>query len=257
MSKITLIMGKSGTGKSTSIRNLDPSETYIINSIDKFLPFPNSKQKYIQKEGGNYFASKDAGSIVKVLRGISQKRPEIKVIIIDDFQYIMSYEFMRRAKEKSFDKFIDIAYNAWLIIEEAQKLREDLFVFILSHTAADEDGNINIKTIGKMTDNYIDLQGIFTCIFHSLVIDGKYVFLTHNNGKHVARNPMGLFEDDLIDNDLEKIKNRMSEFFGNEKINDLSEIIRNASIVDQSIIDNLSVTIHPSELKEIPYFDQH
>lgn len=214
MANLTLIIGESGTGKSSSIRNLDPSETYLVNVLDKPLPFKGFKNKYQQKEGGNYACCDNSPRICKIIDTISKERDNIKNVIIDDFQYIMANEFMRRAKERGFDKFTEIAQNAWEIISSAGRARDDLNIFILSHSETSEGGRVKCKTIGKMLDEKITLEGMFTTVLHSLVIDGEYKFLTQNDGKHNAKSPMGMFEDKYIDNDLLSIKQVITNYFG-------------------------------------------
>jgi hypothetical protein len=215
MSTSTLIMGESGTGKSTSIRNLDPKETFIINVLDKPLPFKGFKSNYkrLDKDEGNYFASDNCAEILKLINKINISRPDIKNVIIDDFQYVMANEFMRRAREKGFEKFTEIGQNAWNILSLCSKGRDDLFFFILSHTETDALGKSKCKTIGKMLDNTITLEGMFTIVLHSMLIDGKYKLLTQNDGIHVAKSPMGMFKDNLIDNDLLLIKTQMNSYF--------------------------------------------
>lgn len=218
MSNATLIIGESGTGKSTSIRNLDESETFIINVLDKPLPFKGFKKRYIKvsKDGGNYFVSDDYNDILKSIKYISDNRPEIKNIIIDDYQYIMANEFMRRAMDRGFDKFTEIGQHAWKIIEYSVKCRDDLFFFFLSHSELDSAGRFKCKTIGKMIDNTITLEGMFTTVLHTTVMDGKYKFITQNNGVHIAKSPMGMFESIYIDNDLNQVKTHMNNYYSGE-----------------------------------------
>lgn len=224
MSNITLIIGESGTGKSTSIRTLNEKETFIINVIDKPLPFREFKSKYKKitkaSEGnceGNYFASDDANKIVRMIHYISDKIPTIKNIIIDDYQYIMANEFMRRATDKGFDKFTEIGRHGWEIIENALKCRDDLYIFFLSHSETDNLGRAKCKTIGKMIDDKITLEGMFTTVLHSIINDGKYMFLTQNDGTHIAKSPMSMFDTLTIANDLNAIKDAMINYYeGNQ-----------------------------------------
>jgi hypothetical protein len=219
MATNTLIMGESGTGKSTSIRNLNPAETFIINVLDKPLPFKGFKNSYIKltkENNGNYYASDDHRAILKVIHYINEKRPDIKNVVIDDFQYVMANEYMRRAKERGFDKFTEIGQSAWGIIINIALCRDDLFFFILSHTENDASGKVKCKTIGKMIDNTITFEGMFTVVLHSMITDGKYKFLAQNDGIHIAKSPMGMFEDLLLDNDLLSIKEKMTEYFGSD-----------------------------------------
>lgn len=216
MSNTTLIIGESGSGKSTSLRNLDHEETIIINILDKPLPFRGYKVKYKPITGdnpeGNYYATDDFALIVRLIRSINDKRPEIKVLVIDDFQYLLANEFMRRANEKGYEKFSDLAQHAWLVLRELTNTRDDLYCFVLSHSDTDQFGKVKCKTIGKMLDDKITLEGMFTVILHSLVIEKKFKFLTQNDGIHVAKSPMEMFEDNLIDNNLQMVLEKMREY---------------------------------------------
>lgn len=217
MSIVTIVMGDPGTGKSTSIRNLDPSTTFIINVLDKPLPFKGGKGNYsllsAENPTGNYIQTDDSEKIISMIKAISERRPDIETIIIDDFQYIMANEFMRKAKERGFDKFVDIGVKAWNVINSAIASRDNLVVFVLSHTESDNQGKVKIKTIGKMLDEKVSLEGMVSIILHSIVIDGKHKFLSQNDGQHIARSPIDMFESKLIDNDLLIIKNKIHEYF--------------------------------------------
>jgi hypothetical protein len=216
MANSILIMGESGTGKSSSIRQLNPKETFVINVLDKALPFKDFKKNYIGGVGGNYYATDNAASIQTTITSISQKRLDIKTIIIDDFQYIMANQYMRSAKEKGFEKFVEIGQSAWKIIRESTALRPDLSTFILSHTETDPFGKVKCKTIGRMLDEKITLEGMFTVVLHSLIVDGKYKFLTQNDGVHNAKSPLDMFDKSFIDNDLLYVKEKMAAYYGDE-----------------------------------------
>lgn len=216
MANITLVIGESGTGKSTSIRNLNPQETVIINVLDKPLPFRGASENYKRKSDnkkGNYCSTDNYAKIIQAINHININDLSIKNIIIDDFQYVMANEFMRRATERGFDKFTEIAQHAWQIIDASAKARDDLFVFILSHSDEDNSGKVKCKTIGKMLDDKITIEGMFTTVLHSIVSDGKYRFLTQNDGSHIAKSPMGMFDQDFIENDLCFVKQKMSEYY--------------------------------------------
>lgn len=258
MANTTLIMGESGTGKSTSIRTLDAAETFIINVLDKPLPFRGFKQKY--KSNVNYFATDDYNKILKAIDKINREMPHIKNIIIDDFQYIMSNEFMRRASERGFDKFTEISQHAWSIARACCGTRDDLYCFLLSHTECDASGKIKAKTIGKMLDDKITFEGMFTTILHSMIVDGKYKFLTQNDGCHIARSPMDMFNDLLIDNDLNAIKNVMIEYcemensemeaaLEDEKINTPGYSLAVDSILSAGTIDDLTKIFRDESIK--------
>jgi hypothetical protein len=221
MATNTLIMGESGTGKSTSIRTLNPSETFIINVLDKPLPFKGYKNNYtkLTEEGGNYCATDQHSAISQIIGSLDKKEKwqHIKNVVIDDFQYVMANEFMRRARERGYDKFTEIGQNAWNIIGQCSNCRDDLYFFILSHTETDSTGKVKCKTIGKMLDSTITLEGMFTIVLHSLVMDKQYKFLTQNDGTHIAKSPLGMFDSTLLDNDLAFIKQKMTTYFGDSE----------------------------------------
>src|SRR5688572_11804754 len=220
MSNTILIIGESGSGKSTSIRNLNPLETVIINVLDKPLPFKGFKKNYIktatEDKKVNYFATDEAAKIKAAIDKINTTRPEVKNIIIDDFQYIMANEFMRRALERGFDKFSEIGQKTWDLIKHISQGREDINCFILSHSDTDQSGKIKCKTIGKMLDDKICVEGMFTIVLHALTSDNKYKFLTQNDGTHLAKSPLGMFKEKYIDNDLLEINKAINEYFNED-----------------------------------------
>lgn len=217
MANTILIIGESGTGKSTSIENLNPEETFIINVIDKPLPFRGFKRNYIQSTEqamkGNYCATDKFEFIMQIIKTINSSRLEIKNLIIDDFQYVMCNEFMRRSNEKGYQKFTEIGHNAWAILRELSFCRQDLDCFVMSHTESDADGKLKCKTIGKMLDDKITIEGMFTVVFHTLLIDGSYKFLTAYDGIHIAKSPKGMFTQKYINNDLAQIKFEMASYY--------------------------------------------
>ncbi len=222
MSNTILVIGESGSGKSTSIRNLNPLETVIINVLDKPLPFKGFKKNYIktatEDKKVNYFATDEANKIKQAIDKVNQSRPEVKNIIIDDFQYIMANEFMRRALERGYDKFSEIGQKTWDLIKHISQGREDINCFILSHSDEDPSGKVKCKTIGKMLDDKICVEGMFTIVLHALTSDNKYKFLTQHDGKHLAKSPLGMFKEKYIDNDLLEINKAINDYF-NEDIN--------------------------------------
>ena len=208
MGQPVLIIGKSGSGKSRSIINCDPATTMIINVIGKTLPFKGWAGKYtpIDKEGKGNMVVCDAPEKVKsALVWCDQKRPDIKTLIIDDFQYVMVNEFMRRSSEKGYDKFSEIANHAWDIIWQSKLCRQDLIVIFLSHSESSESGETKIKTIGLMLDEKVCLEGMFTIVLEAVNQDGKYYFSTQTNGKNTIKSPEGMFTDLLIPNDLKLV----------------------------------------------------
>lgn len=211
----TLIMGESGSGKSSSIRTLNPQETYIINILDKPLPFRGFKKNYVQKVGGNYFSSTNH-NLIKTVVGKAAALEHVKTIIIDDFQYMLASEFMNRATERGFDKFTEIAQHAWDLVLTCQQCRPDLNIFFLSHTENNSEGIAKCKTIGKMLDEKVTLEGMFTVVLHAFLVDDSYKFLTQHDGRHIAKSPMGMFDDKLIVNDLQYVIDKMNAYYQDE-----------------------------------------
>jgi energy-coupling factor transporter ATP-binding protein EcfA2 len=190
MATVTLILGKSGSGKSTALRNMNPAEVALIQVIGKPLPFRASAvwKPYI---------TDDHAKIIGAC-----KRTARKIIVIDDYQYVLANEFMRRSQEKGYDKFNDIGRHTWDVFDALLKLPDDVRVYILSHTEESETGQIKMKTVGKMLDDKITLEGLVTICLRAIVQDGHHYFSTRNNGSDTTKAPMGMFEDDMIDNDL-------------------------------------------------------
>ena len=211
-----LVIGESGTGKSTSLENLNSEETFIIQAIGKPLPFRGWRRSYqpysSNGESGNMLVTDQASIIIATLEEVNKNRPDIKNIIIDDFQYIMANEFMRRVKEKGFDKFNDIGHNAWGIVNKLNSLRLDITPVVLSHSEQSEQGKAKLKTLGKMLDDKVVLEGMFTVVMQSIIFDGKYLFLTQNNGSNTCKSPKVLFATDSIPNDLNQIISDFNQY---------------------------------------------
>lgn len=211
MSTVTMILGESGTGKSASMRNLNPADTLLIQAIKKPMPFKKAGWKLFDKASapdGNIFLADAAPTIIALMQ-----RTRRKVIVLDDFQYVMANEFMRRTSERGFDKFTDIGKNAWDILNAAAELAEDVRVYILSHVETTDAGRTKIKTIGKMLDEKITLEGMVTIVLRTVIRDGQYMFATRNNGSDTTKTPMGLFDADLIDNDLQAVDEAIQSYY--------------------------------------------
>jgi hypothetical protein len=220
------IVGKSGTGKTTSMGNipeleiegLNPKETVIINVAGKDLPFKAWRKLYSGKikEGGNYIETSDAAVIADVIGYINDNRKDIKNIVLDDGQYTMAFEFMARAKESGYGKFADIGVNMGKIIKAARSTRADLKVFFMWHPDEDKETGFKMKTVGKMVDDYLALEGLFTVILYTNVSKVNnvmsYQFVTNNDGKYPAKSPIGMFKDLYIQNDLGKVAKAIDKY---------------------------------------------
>lgn len=212
MSVSTLILGASGSGKSTALRTLSPADTLLIKVIGKPLPFKSKDWRPYDKEAcptGNVFVTDQWDAITK-LAGKTKR----KVIVIDDFQYVLANEFMRRSEEKGFEKFTDIGRHAWEVMTALNSLPDDVRVYVLSHTQEDDNGRTKMKTIGKMLDEKITPEGLFTIVLRAGTADGHFYFSTRNNGSDTTKAPIGLFEDDRIDNDLAAVDAAICEYYG-------------------------------------------
>lgn len=219
MGQKLLVLGDSGSGKSTSTRNLDSKTTFYINVIGKALPFKGWKNKYV--DGKNLVATHTAEEIVQVIKGISQsdKMKHIKTIVIDDAQYIMSYEYMKRASEKGYDKFTEIARHMFDVLTAPDNVREDLTTIFLAHSedvSANGFSKTKMKTVGKMLDSAITIEGLFTIVLLAYPIKEeksmKYVFVTQSNGTTTAKSPMDMFEGITIENDLAIVLDKIKEY---------------------------------------------
>jgi len=212
MSISTLILGTSGSGKSTSMRNLSPADTLLIQVVRKPLPFKSKDWRPFDKDTcptGNVIVTDHWESITKL--AAKTKR---KVIVIDDFQYVLANEFMRRSEEKGFEKFTDIGRHAWEVMTAMNNLPDDVRVYVLSHSQEDDNGRTKMKTIGKMLDEKITPEGLFTIVLRAGTSDGQYYFATRNNGSDTTKAPIDLFDTDRVDNDLAAVDLAICDYYG-------------------------------------------
>lgn len=199
-----LILGESGSGKSASLRNFKKGEVGIINVAGKPLPFKGDLGSY---------ATDNYTQIHAIL-----EKAKTKVLVIDDAQYLMANEYMRRAKETGFQKFTDIGQNYWsLIMTVINRLDDDVVVYFVSHIERDQEGHEKVKTIGKLLDDKITTEGLFSIVLKTQVKDGKYSFVTQTNGMDTVKSPIGLFEEFEIDNDLKLVDQKIREYYELDK----------------------------------------
>jgi energy-coupling factor transporter ATP-binding protein EcfA2 len=219
-SKLVGIVGATGTGKSTSIKHLNPDETYIINVAKKELPFKGSEKLY-NAEKRNYVELDDANEITRKLRAISDKAPHIKNIIIEDSNYIMGFNIVAKATEVGFTKFSVMARDMVDLFRTARQLRDDITVFYFTHPETIEDGGeiigYKIKTAGKLIDNQVLLEGLLTVCLYTNVEETKdgatYSFITNRYKKMPAKSPDGMFAETKIPNDLQLVVNTLNEYY--------------------------------------------
>lgn len=209
MSIAIMVLGESGSGKSTSLRNLDPADTLLIQAIRKPLPF-KSKWTVVSKDNpkGNIYVSDNADQICHAMTNTKRS-----IVVVDDFQYVMCNEFMRRSHEKGYEKFTEIGRNAWNILNMASQLPEWKRVYILSHTDTTDQGRIKAKSIGKMLDDKITMEGMFSIVLRAQVINEQHVFSTQNNGSDTCKTPMGMFDQPHIDNDLALVDSAIYSYY--------------------------------------------
>lgn len=200
MAQIVMVIGQSGTGKSTSLRNFKKGECSVINVSHKPLPFPCNLNVV------------NTGDYERIKKLVTQT--ESNAIVIDDASYLIVNEYMSHAEEKGFDKYTNMAKNFWTLLNYCiEQLPEHKIIYLLGHSEKDDQGREHFKTVGKMLDNTVVCEGYCTVVLKTVVIDGKYQFATHNNGYDTVKTPYGMFEEDLIDNDLQKVDARLREYF--------------------------------------------
>lgn len=208
MSKVIGIMGESGSGKTTSMRNLDPQTTYYFDCDKKGLSWKGWRDQY-SKEKDNYYCTDFVQNVQKVLAGISENEDaaHIKVVVIDTLNGLMVADEVRRMKEKGYDKWQDLAQCVWNLLDSLYSFREDLTIIVICHsqTQKEDDGYTftRIKTSGKKLDK-LNVESKLTTVLYAVCKDGKYVFKTHAENS-TAKTPLGAFEEDEIDNDIVKV----------------------------------------------------
>ena len=226
MANVCMILGPSGTGKSTSIKGLDPKETVVLNVLRKRLPFKGSNNIY-NAENKNLFPIDDYTQIVNLLETINKKAPHVKNVIIEDMTYIMRKEFFKRAKETGYGKFTEIAQHFQQVISTCENMRYDINVFFILHSEAIQSDKTTVgykvSTVGAMIDSqYNPVEVVPMVLYSAIKFDDKgnasYGFYTHRCMEGTveipAKSPDGLFEEDFIPNDLGLVIKAMNEYYG-------------------------------------------
>jgi len=196
-----LILGESGTGKSASMRNFAKGELAIINVAGKPLPFKSD------------LPTITTDRYPEVVNALLKMKSTSAVI--DDAQYLLANEFMRRSGELGYQKFTDMAKNYWSLIAETvcKQMPPNKIVYFMSHIDRDQNGYEKVKTIGKLLDEKITVEGLFTIVLKTHVEDGKYTFFTQNSGFDTVKSPIGMFSEMQIDNDLKAVDTAIREYY--------------------------------------------
>lgn len=204
MATAVLIMGESGSGKSASLRNFAPNEISVFNVTNKPLPFKQGKTKIPKIDNATY--EDIANALAK---------PNKRAYVIDDAGYLLSFELFKRASEKGYDKFTDMAKNFFNMLEFINtKLPNDIIVYITMHTEDDSEMHkTKAKTIGKMIDQNLNLEGLFTIVLRAMQTEDGYKFITRDDRVSTAKSPIGMFENDIMDNDLKEVDRVIREYY--------------------------------------------
>lgn len=225
MANICMVLGKTGTGKSTSIRNLDPASTVIINPLGKKLPFKGGSKAY-NAESKNLFQVESHSDIIALLNNINTSAPHVKTVIIDDAIYVMRKEYFARAKETSYAKYTELALHFQQIVSTCEKLRDNLNIFFIMHAEEVKSDNIiigyKVATIGNLLDNqYNPMEVVPMVLFSAVRYDDKgestFGFYTkrcmQGTVEIPAKSPADLLEQDFIPNDLQAVVEAMNEYY--------------------------------------------
>lgn len=232
MSNIICLAGLSNSGKSTSLKYLEPESTFIVSCTNKQLQIPGFRKKYKKvttndgKLVGNWYINNNYDNIKKMLTIVSKTRPEINVIVLDDANYLLSNETFQNALTKGYEKFTILAKNYYDLIEYCMNLRDDLTVVFITHIenfGTDIDPEYRMWTTGKMLTNAINLDGLFSYIIYSerYVSDTddevKYRFKTRTDGNDTCRSVSGCFEDKYIEPDMKYVIDTINKFENGEE----------------------------------------
>lgn len=198
MGNLVMVIGKSGSGKSTSLRNFEPGEVGIFNIAGKPLPF---RKRLPKADRVGYEQIKS-----------SLRKNRLRAYVIDDSTYLMQFEAFQYAKVKGYDKFVDMAQSFEQLLEAAMGTDENTIVYFLHHPQFADDGASKPQTIGKMLDNQLNVEGLFPIVIECTVRDGRHVFVTENDGTNIAKAPMGMLPP-VMDNDLKAVDTAIREYW--------------------------------------------
>ena len=213
MAKVICIAGESGSGKTTSMRNLDPATTYYIDADKKGLSWKGWRNQY-NTDKKNYLKCDDVNIVRNYIKSVAEKCPKIKVIVVDTINGLMVADEMRRSKEKGYDKWVDLATCVWDLVVDCYDFRDDLTIVFTAHTQTETDESgyrfTRIQTSGKKLHKIV-LESKFTTVLLAKCVDGKYLFETQANNS-TAKSPMGAFDDFEIENDIVKVIDALKDF---------------------------------------------
>ena len=198
-----LLIGQSGSGKSTSLRNFKGGEVAVVNVLGKPLPFKSDI-----KAG----KCDDYATILKAIANTDKK-----TIVIDDANYLITNEFMNKSSIKGYDKYNELANNFWNLINGIKNIEGGKTVYLIMHEDTDENGNVKPKTIGKLLDDKVNIQGMFTICIRSMFDNGNYIFRLKTNGQDCVKTPFGMFEEDSMDNDLKAFDKVVRKYYELDK----------------------------------------
>ena len=215
MSKVIGIMGESGSGKTTSMRNLDPKTTFYIDCDKKGLSWKGWRKQY-SEANKNYMQTDFAQIVQQAIKNISENEnaKHIKTIVIDTLNGLMVADEVRRMKEKGYDKWQDLAQCVWMLLDSLYSYRDDLTIIVVCHsqTQKEDDGYTftRIKTSGKKLDK-LNVESKLTTVLYAVAKDGKYIFKTHAENS-TTKTPLGAFDDDEIENDIVKVLKALEDY---------------------------------------------
>lgn len=211
MGEIAMVIGKSGSGKSTSLRNFEPDEVGIFSVTGKRLPF----KKRLQVANTSNYTTIGSAILANKMRAY----------VIDDSTYLMQFEMFDHAKEKGYGKFTDMALNFKRLIDAAKAANPDTITYFLHHPSFSDDGEMKPQTVGKMLDTQLNVEGLFSIVISCEVREGKHVFVTTNDGNGIAKSPVDVetgerMLPEVMDNDLKAVDTAIREFWGMKPIKD-------------------------------------